>query len=1230
MTSLTSTSSVMEGNSIDFTFSLDAPASTTTSYTWYVVLQGDAPAQFRDFEALSGVVRFAAGESEQTFTIPTRLNPANAGDRTFGLDIRDSGNQQVALSDIITLEDTEGEASFIITSDNNVDIPLVGDELTATLDAVDPQGNRNLYSYQWYDATDDTDIAGATGTRYTITDPGQVIGVRVSYTDRGGVNEVVTAELSATSVLVDPDAYTVVRNGDGTGADRLVGTPAYEIIQGGNKADIITTGGGDDIVLSGYGRDKITLSDNGAETIIYRFSSEGTDGWTAIDGADRVHNFKRGVDKLVFVDVDTDTPVDLGGFLEGIGSFNVRPNLKGNVLTGVVFQFIEGGLSDGPGTGDGIADSGRWFGIYYAEEDWVTVYNDDGSTTDEGAKFLGEDGAHYLSDGDRSRDRVLTDLSLLANYFGDEFQVIPTDGDDGDADLEVTSSGDINAVAVGDVLSVGLGTSDPDGDGDGAFSYQWKRGGGDIAGATSDSYTVTAADLGRALTVTVSYVDGGGTAEHVTSDAVDVPAAPLSADQASFIIISDGEISIPLVGDELGVILDSGDPQGAGTFSYQWFVVGGADIAGATEATYTITQADQIIAVRVSYTDGAGTDETVTTELDVASFAPIVDPDAYTLFQRESHEDKNFMTGTSADEIIQGGNKDDTINSGGGNDIIIGGYGRDEITLRDGAETIVYRFSSDGDWTAIDGGDTINNFNRITDKLVLVDIGATPINFDSFKTSSNINIGLIYNEVNHQLAGIKIVFNGEGFADGIGEGESSGNTLTINFDKNLIGTFDIISPEKLGIAITDFDEGSATYVITDNDIGLIEHITDATSLVEGSILYARVLNNDPDGNGTPTYQWKRGGVDIDGATSAAYVLTVADLGRDLTVTVSYTDGGGTDESVTTNVVNVPYTNDGQASFIISSDGDVDTPLVGDELTVNLDTADPDGDGAFSYQWYVVGGTDIAGATETSYTITNADQIIGVRVSYTDGEGFDDISTTELNVASFTPIVDPSAYSLVQDARPNRVNNNLLGTSTDELFQGGSRADRITTIGGDNIVIGGYGSDFITLPAVGAGIDTIVYRFSSDDGWTAVDGADRIFGFNRGTDKLVLVDVGATPIDYDGFTASDSKVKVRLILDTSGEQVVGITIEFNRGGFETGPILGAHSASSGILTINWQASDYISLDDTEYTGEGLSGVRFTENRGYELTDFSLLPNYFGAGFDDGLQVIEPDQLGVDII
>ena len=148
-----------------------------------------------------------------------------------------------------------------------------------------------------------------------------------------------------------------------------------------------------------------------------------------------------------------------------------------------------------------------------------------------------------------------------------------------------------------------------DADGLGAFSYQWLRGGVAIAGATGSTYTLGDADVGAQISVQVSYTDGQGTAESLTS-----------AQTAAVANVNDAPAGTPTITgtvteDQLLTADTSGisDADAVGTFSYQWLRNGGA-IAGATASSYTLADADvgAQISVHVSYTDGHGTAEIVT------------------------------------------------------------------------------------------------------------------------------------------------------------------------------------------------------------------------------------------------------------------------------------------------------------------------------------------------------------------------------------------------------------------------------------------------------------------------------------------------------------------------------------------------------------------------------------------------------------------------------------------
>ena len=181
--------------------------------------------------------------------------------------------------------------------------------------------------------------------------------------------------------------------------------------------------------------------------------------------------------------------------------------------------------------------------------------------------------------------------------------------DDGDAVFSISGTPE-----VGQTLTASLDASDPDGDG--TFSYQWQSSSdgsswADITSATASTYLLTPDEQGRQVRVLVSYTDGDGFSESVTAPSVSVG------------LVDDGDAvfsisGTPEVGQTLTASLDASDPDGDGTFSYQWQSSSDgsswADITSATASTYLLTPDEQGRQVRVlvSYTDGDGFSESVT------------------------------------------------------------------------------------------------------------------------------------------------------------------------------------------------------------------------------------------------------------------------------------------------------------------------------------------------------------------------------------------------------------------------------------------------------------------------------------------------------------------------------------------------------------------------------------------------------------------------------------------
>ena len=156
--------------------------------------------------------------------------------------------------------------------------------------------------------------------------------------------------------------------------------------------------------------------------------------------------------------------------------------------------------------------------------------------------------------------------------------------------------------------------------------------------------------------------------------------------------------------------------------------------------------------------------------------------------------------------------------------------------------------------------------------------------------------------------------------------------------------------------------------------------------------------SDADGLGAFSYQWLRGGAAIGGATGSTYLLVNADVGTQITVQVTYTDGHGTAEGPLTSVPTAVVTNVNTPPVGLPTISG--TPTEDQTLTANTSgISDADGLGAFSYQW-LSNGSIIGGATAGTYLLGDADvgTQISVRVSYTDGGGTAEGSLTSASGA----------------------------------------------------------------------------------------------------------------------------------------------------------------------------------------------------------------------------------------
>ncbi len=417
------------------------------------------------------------------------------------------------------------------------------------------------------------------------------------------------------------------------------------------------------------------------------------------------------------------------------------------------------------------------------------------------------------------------------------------------------------------------------------------------------------------------------------------------------------------------------DPDGLGSFSYQW--KSAASNVGSNSASYALTATDigNTMTVTVSYTDGNGNAESV---LSTASTVVM---------------NVNDLPGGSV-TISGTATEDQTLTAS------------NTLTDADGLGSISYQWKRGG--TNI--GSATNSTYTLGDNDVGQTITVTASYTDGFGTaeSSTSSATSAVVNVNDAPTG-SVTISGTATED---QTLTAANTLA---DADGLGTI-TYQWQRAGTDITGAT--NSTYVLGDNDVGqsitVTASYTDAQGTAEsstssatsavvnvndaptGSVTISGTVTEDQtltaintladaDGLGTITYQWLRGGSAVSGATSSTYVLGDSDVGQSITVTASYTDNHGTAESVTSSatatVANVNDSPTGSVSF-------TGTEVEGYTLTASNTLADIDGLGSVSYQWQR-GASNISGATSSTYTLIASDVggLISVVASYVDGQGF---------------------------------------------------------------------------------------------------------------------------------------------------------------------------------------------------------------------------------------------------
>ena len=464
--------------------------------------------------------------------------------------------------------------------------------------------------------------------------------------------------------------------------------------------------------------------------------------------------------------------------------------------------------------------------------------------------------------------------------------------------------------------------------GGGTLAYQWKKNGVDVSGATSNPYTIAAAmaDDGSKYSVAVTNTAGTTTSSEatltVTAPAVVVATKPLITTQpAAQTVVTGTPASFSV------------SASGTAPLSYQW-KKDGKDIAGATSSSYTTPEtsdADKDARFSVMVTNSAGSVTSNEAKLGVSATA--VAP--------------AITTQPAAQSVVAGSVANFSV-------------------IASGTSPFSYQWKKNG--TDISGATSIPYTIATT---TMADSGAYSV----------------------------VVTNSAGMAT------SKDATLTVT----ATAVAPAITTQPAAQTVTEGE--SATFSVTAS------------------------------GTAPFTYQWKKNGTDIEGVTTSSHTTdatAIGDSGAVFTVVVSNSVG-----SVTSNGAALTVNAAAVAPAITTQPTALDV-APGNTATFTVTATGT----TLSYQWKK-GGTDIPGATSSSYAISNTtsanDGVYSVVV--TNSAGSVTSSNATLTVAKYSLVANGSGSTY---ATTDCVKDNNTGLIWEGKPTTGTRAGNLTYSNYDSI------------------------------------------------------------------------------------------------------------------------------------------------------------------------------------
>ena len=471
--------------------------------------------------------------------------------------------------------------------------------------------------------------------------------------------------------------------------------------------------------------------------------------------------------------------------------------------------------------------------------------------------------------------------------------------------------------------------SDPDGD---SLTYSAS---GQPSGVNFDpnarSFTVTNTAEGGVYTVEVTASDSDGlsattsftlTLQEDDGDGVFVVGSSATDSDG----LTSEEVAELSPSDTLHAAESIADPDGSGSsLSYQWLRGQNSNdlnaIHGATESSYTLTTADigMHLAVRVSYTDGEGFDESTTTasvQIPTPAFYAMPDTgDTYRRYNDDGfyqYQEAGDADDLSDDVLIGGSSQGVAIIGSSSNDLVLidGEVGESISSLNAGSGDDVYQIDLNSFGDGISGPLHV----RIADTF-----GNNVLHFIP-DASDDVKINQVYTdnfELHMLITQSATSGGGREVLGMVTLSHSAFFRLYDEADEQSTGLGDTTMLADLPDALTD---DGAVYSIASSSHGSIPEVSD---LEIGDILYGNQIDDSVTIT-SPQYQWYRDGSAITDETGAQYTITDADKGANISLTVTHSGG----QTTSTPSVHVALINSGGAELQMGDNTD-NTIISGD-------------------------------------------------------------------------------------------------------------------------------------------------------------------------------------------------------------------------------------------------------------------------------------------------------------